>query len=103
MDESVYSTEKISTGLALSFETGSTPGRQYTVLIRYLGAFESLQDIANVPLVPLLNQFAVGTVPEEAIIRLAYSPEVLYRSDTTDGVRAGSTGRKSDRGMLSDV
>ncbi len=78
MDESVYSTEKISTGLALSFETSSTPGRQYTVLIRYLGAFESLQEIANVPLVPLLNQFAVGTVPEEAILRLAYFPEVLY-------------------------
>ena len=78
MDESVYSTEKISTGLALSFETSSTPGRQYTVLIRYLGVFESLQEIAGVPLIPLLNQFAVGTVPKEVILRLAYSPEVLY-------------------------
>lgn len=46
MDESVYSTEKISTGLAVSLETDQSSTRQFTILIRYLGAFDSLQEIA---------------------------------------------------------
>ena len=36
MDKSVYSTEKISTGLAVSLETDQSSTRQFTILIRYL-------------------------------------------------------------------
>lgn len=78
MDKSVYSTEKISTGLAVSLETDQSSTRQFTILIRYLGAFDSLQEIAVFPIVPLLNRFAVGTASKEEILRLAYMPEVLY-------------------------
>ena len=78
MDKSVYSTEKISTGLAVSLETDQSSTRQFTILIRYLGAFDSLQEIAVFPIVPLLNHFAVGTASKEEILRLAYMPEVLY-------------------------
>lgn len=78
MDESVYSTEKISTGLAVSLETDQSSTRQFTILIRYLGAFDSLQEIAVFPIVPLLNHFAVGTASKEEILRLTYMPEVLY-------------------------
>jgi len=78
MDESVYSTEKISTGLAVSLETDQSSTRQFTILIRYLGAFDSLQEIAVFPIVPLLNHFAVGTASKEKILRLTYMPEVLY-------------------------
>ena len=78
MDKSVYSTEKISTGLAVSLETDQSSTRQFTILIRYLGAFDSLQEIAVFPIVPLLNHFAVGTASKEEILRLTYMPEVLY-------------------------
>ena len=78
MDKSVYSTEKISTGLAVSLETDQSSTRQFTILIRYLGAFDSLQEIAVFPIVPLLNRFAVGTASKEEILRLANMPEVLY-------------------------
>lgn len=104
MDKSVYSTEKISTGLAVSLETDQSSTRQFTILIRYLGAFDSLQEIAVFPIVPLLNRFAVGTASKEEILRLGiYARGFIHRPDTADGVRAGSTGRRPDCCMLSNV
>lgn len=84
MDEAVYSSDKISTGLALELETSQvkqpsvTLDKNFTIILRYLGTFSNIRRLTDVPMIPLLNQFAIGTATKEAILQLSKQPEILY-------------------------
>lgn len=79
MDVFVNYSDKISTGLQLSLETEVAESkRTYTILFRYIGNFNELSAQTDISMIPLLNQFAVGSASKEQIQELAYLPQILY-------------------------
>lgn len=77
MDVFVNYSDKISTGLQLSLET-ETGERAYTILLRYSGNYNELHTQTDILMIPLLNQFAIGSASKEQIQVLAYLPQILY-------------------------
>lgn len=80
MDVFVNNYDKISTGLQLSLLTERDEIKQiervYTIIFRYIGNLNEIQ--IGIPIVSLLNQFAIGSASKEEILALAYLPQILY-------------------------
>ena len=66
MDVFVNYSDKISTGLQLSLET-ETGERAYTILLRYSGNYNELHAQTDILMIPLLNQFAIGSASSMAL------------------------------------
>lgn len=71
--------DKISPALALAMDSQSDLyTSEFTILFRYTGFFSDIEQAYQVRVLPLLNQFAIGSATYEQILLLSGDSHILY-------------------------